>query len=78
MAHGILVLQPSLMEVQSLNHPDCQGNPSFSLLYIRVCMISVLCITGDINLDNLVKVVFAIFLNGNVTVFPFLYSIRGK
>ena len=41
-------------------------------------MISVLCITGDINLDNLVKVVFAIFLNGNAIVFPISYSIRSK
>ena len=79
-----LVPQPRLkpmapaVEVQSLNHWDCQGNPSFSLLYIRVYIISVLYITGDINVDNLVKVVFAIFLNGNVTVFPFSYSIRGK
>ena len=41
-------------------------------------MISLLRITGDINLDNLVKMVSAIFLHCKVTLFPFSYSICQK
>lgn len=32
-------------------------------------------ITGDINFDHLVKVVFAILLHCKVTIFPFSYFI---
>lgn len=47
----------------------------FSLLYIRVCMISILLITGVVDLDNLVKMVSARFLHCTAPVFPFSYTI---
>lgn len=42
---------------------------------IREYLVAIT-ITGDVNLDDLVKVVSVRFLHGKGTVFPFLYSVR--
>ena len=41
-------------------------------------MTSKCFITADVNLDQLVKALFARFLHCKVIIFPFLYSIQGR
>lgn len=47
---------------------------SFSVFYIKGFMMSICPITGDINLDNLVKVVSAGFLHYEAIIIPFVVN----
>ena len=47
------------------------------LWHIKEYMISAT-ISGDVNLDDFVKVVSVRFLHSEITIFPFLYSVRRK